>query len=234
MDKDDSTIIKLIIEILAKIKVNILVKQHKKIIYQKKKQNSLNNINNSNPTMKINIFTIESERLKHRGLSYQSSKIITLSQLRNSGLSYLKQLLFKRGLKDSYLILDTDDRDNINLANNNGINKVIYCSSSGENILIKKQLKAGRPAVYIKGDNLVIFDGEDELPILAIYRLFNLSKKVELFSIKNYLFIVAFAFVYGVPLYIIRSFFCNYSQMTEENLQVIYYKSNNKKEFIIK
>ena len=156
------------------------------------------------------------------------------SQLEDNSLLDLKQLFMKSESDDRYLILDVDDRENMNLINSNNINKVIYCSLSGDNILIKKQVKAGRVAVYLKDDNLVIFDGEDELPILAIYRLVNLSKKVGLLKIKSYLFIVAFAFTYRVPLYLIRSFFCNYSPLSEDDLPGIFYKSNNKKEFTVK
>jgi len=234
MKRKDNLIINLIIEILTEIRSNIFVKKHRKIICQKKNQKGLKYINDGTITIRTDILTIESEVLRKGELSYEANKIITASKLVDSQLAYLKQIIFQKKVGDKYLILDVDNRENMNLINSNNINKVIYCSLCGDNILIKKQIKVGGIAVYIKDNNLVIFDGEDELPILAIYRLFNLSKKVDLLKIKSYLFIVAFAFIYRVPLYLIRSFFCNYSPLSEDDLPGIFDKSNNKKEFTIK
>mgnify|MGYP006272578909 CR=1 FL=1 len=107
-------------------------------------------------------------------------------------------------LNSDMIVVDIDKQFNLNLVSQYQAERLIYCSSNSNNLILQHQFKAGQPAVYTTEDNLVLFDGVDKLPIIALERLKEVTKG-DREIILGILSAVAAAFVLEIPFFIIRS-----------------------------
>ncbi len=110
--------------------------------------------------------------------------------------------IISRIKREGYVILEADSKEAINLISNINVDNIIPCSLVSDNLFVKKIIKEGKEVIYIKSKNLVLFDGEDELPIIRIDNI------KELFSDKevvDLLLATATGYAYGIPVFIIRS-----------------------------
>ncbi|GAB6099757.1 cyanophycin synthetase [Halanaerocella petrolearia] len=149
------------------------------------------------------------------GLGYDWSDIgiitnITADHLGQDGvetveeLADIKSLVIERTRKNGYAILNADDPQVVDLAERSNAQGVIYCSLE-ENLVVQRHCEESKPATYVKEGNLVLFDGEDELPVMAIDRLPAAQSGRAKHILENALFAIAAGFAYGIPTFIIRT-----------------------------
>ncbi|TDX51273.1 hypothetical protein [Orenia marismortui] len=162
------------------------------------------------------IFNIEKREIQSKKFMVNWNNILVISDLSNiiSNIGEIK--IFELLKKDGCLILDIDKLEASSLIRESKIKRSIYCSFSKDNILIQRQIKRCQEAVYINDGNIILFDGVDELPIIAIYRLIKNKE-----GLKSILLAIAVAYVYGVPAYIIRSILTKIKKISQ-NISYIF------------
>ena len=102
---------------------------------------------------------------------------------------------FKKRLKD-ILIIDADYK--AVFENDSVAVRKIYCSSQENNLFIFKKMALGHEAIYIRDNLLMIFDGQDNLPILKFKQ--NINENL----IKKSIYIAAIAYGYQISFLKIR------------------------------
>ncbi|GAB6138973.1 cyanophycin synthetase [Halanaerobaculum tunisiense] len=161
------------------------------------------------------------------GLGYDWSDIgiitnISADHLGQSGvdtveeLADIKSLVIERVRENGYAILNATDPQVVALAENSNAEDIIYCGAE-ENLVIKKHRAQGQPAVYIKEGNLTLFDGVDELPVLAIDKLPAAQNGLAHHILENALFAIAAGYAYGIPVFIIRTALQKFGANIQDN-----------------
>ncbi len=103
-------------------------------------------------------------------------------------------------LKDT-LIVDVDYKSGVEISDN--FISIIYCSCQENNLFLLKKINLGQKAVYIRNSNLVIFDGQDNLPIIRIKE--DINKNL----LKGIIYWTALAYSYQISFLQIRFFLQN-------------------------
>ncbi|AGB40111.1 cyanophycin synthetase [Halobacteroides halobius DSM 5150] len=161
------------------------------------------------------------------GLGYDWSDIgiitnITADHLGQDGIetveeiANIKSLVIERVRKNGYAILNANDPQVVAIAKRSNA-EIIYCSLEENNLVIERHLAESKPAVYLKEGNLTLFDGEDELPIMAIDRLPAAQEGLAKHILENALFAIAAGFAYGIPTFIIRTALCKFGAELTDN-----------------
>ena len=128
----------------------------------------------------------------------QIKKYKGMFEVKKELLVVTKRLKQTRQFTSEYVVLNADSFQlrRLNSVNHQAEN-LLYYSCFPDNLIIYSQLKQNQPAVYKKDNNLILFDGTDSLPIVAVNEL-----KVN--DLSNALFIIAVGFIADLPFYIIR------------------------------
>ncbi|MFO7818628.1 MAG: hypothetical protein R6V17_00170 [Halanaerobacter sp.] len=142
---------------------------------------------------------LEEELNRERELLY-NNKLLVIADLQAEQELDLTDL---KRLNSDMIAVDIDRQFNLNLVSQYQAERLIYCSSNSNNLILQHQFRAGQAAVYTTEDNLVLFDGVDKLPIIALERLKEVTKG-DREIILGILFAVAAAFVLEIPFFIIR------------------------------
>ncbi len=131
---------------------------------------------------------IQEQIKKYKGMLKVKKELLVITE----------RLQQPRQVGKEYIILNADS---FHLRSGNYFNSeaenLFYYSCFTDNLIIYAQLKQKQPTVYKKDSNLVLFDGTDNLPLVA-------SNEVQVNNLANALFIIAVGFIAGLPFYIIR------------------------------
>ncbi|MDK2992793.1 MAG: cyanophycin synthetase [Clostridiales bacterium] len=143
------------------------------------------------------------------GLGYDLSDVgvitnITGDHLGIDGIHTLEDMLHVKSLiveavKDNgYAVLNADDAISVQAARRVRCN-LIYFSFNQNNILIQHQIDNGRPAVYLKDDYIVLFDGENIYNVIAVDEIPATWEGKLTYNIENSMAAVAAGYGIKVP-----------------------------------
>lgn len=113
--------------------------------------------------------------------------------IKTRNYNYLSQKKIK-----NILIVDVDYKTTLKIKPK--FSSIIYCSSQENNLFMLRKINSAQKAVYIKNKNLVIFDGQDNLPIIRLKE--NINKNF----LKGIIYWTALAYSYQFSFLEIRFF----------------------------
>ena len=147
--------------------------------------------------------------LEEVNLEYKWSNLLILTDDQEKLANYLENhLLISQIIESKKLVLNSKNKAIIDAIDQVKSDKIIYCSLEENNLVIQNQIKANNPVVFIKANNLVLFDGEDQLPIISLNRLpQSLIENPNL--LKDVLFAIAASFSLQIPIFVTRTILQN-------------------------
>ncbi len=148
--------------------------------------------------------------LVNKGLGYDLADVgiltnVTEDHLGLDGINTLDELAHVKSLvvesikKNGYAVLNADDSYCVGISKNIRSN-IIYFSTKYENGVIKNHIKKSGKAVYLKNNNIVVFDGDQEINIINVNEIPATLKGVLEYNIKNSLAATAGAYGIGVEI----------------------------------
>ncbi|MBM7557215.1 hypothetical protein [Halanaerobacter jeridensis] len=169
-----------------------------------------------NKEVEIIVHGIMQQDLTEQDLPYRESELLIITELSSEqDLTFANSLLKLNELNSNLIAINIDQRSNLKLLNHCEEKEIIYCSLNPENLVLKHQIKSHQPAVFTTENNLVIFDGVDQLPVIALERLTPMIKKDSELML-GLLFTVAAAFVFEIPVFVTRSILENLTTVLSE------------------
>lgn len=112
-------------------------------------------------------------------------------------LAHVKALVVEAVKDSGYAVLNADDKYCVEVGDR--LNKnVIYFSTSYDNLIIQKQIAGGGKAVYIRRNDIYIFDGKEEIKLLHTWDIPATLDGAISYNVKNSLSAIAGAFGLGV------------------------------------
>ncbi|MCK8817039.1 hypothetical protein MWH28_06590 [Natroniella sulfidigena] len=150
----------------------------------------------SDREVEVALFSRTPTEIEQNGLIYQASDLVLLNGITEKLTA--DSLLLTEIQEKGTVILNADDSQLVRLIEQLEGKKLLFCSLKRDNLIIQRRIAQGKPAVYLTNRNLVLFDGEDELPIIA-NQGFTDNK------IMSALFAIAAAYSYGLPSFMIRA-----------------------------
>ena len=150
----------------------------------------------SNPTIKKEEIGVKltKEVKKYRGVSMPEKELVILTD----GLAKNPISKEQRAVVD--LILNADSAKLRRVNPSKDIGSVFYYSRWPNNLLVYSQRKQNKPTAYLRNNNLVLFDGVEELPLVSLNELKSKQKRDVFWA----LFTIGTGFVAGLSLHLIR------------------------------
>ncbi|WP_027339782.1 hypothetical protein [Halonatronum saccharophilum] len=193
----------IILEILKKICEEFGLQAGVNDSYEDKERKGL--LRNEN--LEVALFLEEAEGLLREGFGYEGIDIGIVGPSFNKVLednqpSQVKGLLKDNILDGGYLILESSDPYLFNLLKDNNDFNIIISSLEENDIIIRKQISQNKAAVYLRDRNIILFDEEEELPIISLDELEGqLTEKL----LRKIMLIIAVSFAHHIPIFILRS-----------------------------
>ncbi|WP_408955236.1 hypothetical protein [Natroniella sp. ANB-PHB2] len=150
----------------------------------------------SDREVEVALFTRTPAEIEQNGLIYQTSDLVLVNGITEELTA--DSLLLTEVKETGTIILNADDSQLVRLIEQLDGQKLLFCSLEQGNLIIQKRIAQGKPAVYLTDKNLVLFDGEDELPIIA-------NQGFTDDKIMSALFAIAAGYSYGLPSFMIRA-----------------------------
>ena len=183
----DQIVMRLIRGLLAKVGLKTGI-----VVDSARKNNKLKQLL-QNKGVEVILHSLKANKLQQNELLYQENELLIVA---TSTVD-----LTEIELESKQRVLNIDKKND--LSQKKG--KSIYCSLNKDNLALQRHIKAQQPAVFTTKDNLVLFDGVDRLPIIALDRL-NASWVDNSEFNTAILFTTAVAFVFEIPIFMLRSF----------------------------
>lgn len=161
--------------------------------------------------IEVLVHGIKPKELKESGLPYDNSSLLLVTDLKQ------REQLIRAQLNPKSIVLGIDKEFDPQIMRQCSEEKIIYCSLNYENLILQRQLQSKQPAVYTTDNNLVLFDGRDQLPVIALNRLIKVARNDSNIML-GILFAVAAAFMLDIPVFVTRSVLENL--MGEEILDI--------------
>ena len=108
-------------------------------------------------------------------------------------LAHVKALVVEAVKDDGYAVLNADDKYCVEVGDRLN-KKIIYFSTSFDNIIIQKQITGGGKAVYIKKNDIYVFDGREEIKLLHTNDIPATLNGTISYNVKNSLSAIAGAY----------------------------------------
>jgi cyanophycin synthetase len=112
-------------------------------------------------------------------------------------LAHVKALVVEAVKDDGYAVLNADDKYCVEVGDRLN-KKVIYFSTDFRNKVIQKQITGGGKAVYIKDNDIYVFDGKEEIKLIHTFDIPATLDGVISYNVKNSLSAIAGAYGLGV------------------------------------
>ena len=112
-------------------------------------------------------------------------------------LAHVKALVVEAVKDDGYAVLNADDKYCVEVGDRLN-KKIIYFSTSFDNIIIQKQITGGGKAVYIKKNDIYVFDGREEIKLLHTNDIPATLNGTISYNVKNSLSAIAGAYGLGI------------------------------------
>lgn len=120
-------------------------------------------------------------------------------------LAHVKALVVEAVKEDGYAVLNADDKYCVEIGDRLN-KKVIYFSTSFDNEIIQKQIAGGGKAVYLKDEDIYIFDGKEEIKLMHSWDIPATLNGAISYNVKNSLSAIAGAYGLGIELeYIVKA-----------------------------
>lgn len=128
-----------------------------------------------------------------------------------------KNILFSRSIKENgYLILNANDPFKY-LYGAKAKCEIVFTSAKFDHPDLKAHIELKKPCVYLEGDSITIFDGNETLKFCSIKEIpYSYDGKLK-FAIENVLQVVAALYFYGVDPEIIYKFLIEYKNDSHQN-----------------
>lgn len=114
-------------------------------------------------------------------------------------LAHVKALVVEAVREDGYAVLNADDKYCVEVGDRLN-KKVIYFSTDFRNIIIQKQITGGGKAVYIRDNDIYVFDGAEEIKLMHTWDIPATLNGAISYNVKNSLSAIAGAYGLGVEL----------------------------------
>ena len=147
---------------------------------------------------------VTAKELQQSGLPYEHSNLLLITDIKKAEQLNLQQL------NNRSFVLGIDKKCDLRMMRQWSKERIIYCSLNHDNLMLQQQLKSKHPAVFTTANNLVLFDGVDQLPVIALNRLIPVARS-DANIMSGILFAVAAAFRLEIPIFVIRSVLENLS-----------------------
>jgi cyanophycin synthetase len=112
-------------------------------------------------------------------------------------LAHVKALVVEAVKEEGYAVLNADDKYCVEVGDRLN-KKVIYFSTNYRNEIIQKQMTGGGKAVYIKNNDIYVFDGREEIKLMHTFDIPATLNGIISYNVKNSLSAIAGAYGLGV------------------------------------
>lgn len=120
-------------------------------------------------------------------------------------LAHVKALVAEAVKENGYAVLNADDKYCVEVGEHLN-KKVIYFSTCFDNEVIQKQIACGGKAVYLKAEDIYIFDGKEEIKLMHSWDIPATLNGAISYNVKNSLSAIAGTYGLGVELeYIVKA-----------------------------
>ncbi len=120
-------------------------------------------------------------------------------------LAHVKALVAEAVKENGYAVLNADDKYCVEVGEHLN-KKVIYFSTCIDNEVIQKQIECGGKAVYLKAEDIYIFDGKEEIKLMHSWEIPATLNGAISYNVKNSLSAIAGTYGLGVELeYIVKA-----------------------------
>ncbi|MCK8826744.1 hypothetical protein MWH25_03165 [Natroniella acetigena] len=150
----------------------------------------------SDREVEVAVFSRTLTEIEQNGLIYQASDLVLINGITED--LTVDSLLLTEVKEAGTIILNADDSQLVRLIEELEGQDLLFCSLESDNLIIQRRIAQAKPVVYLTDRNLVLFDGEDELPIIA-NQGFTDNK------IMSALFAIAAGYSYGLPSFMLRA-----------------------------